>query len=58
MKKLFLIITSFIAFLSQAQTITQSNKEITHELEEIVISVNKEAQKSKWRKYNTNSKKR
>lgn len=57
MKKLFLIITSFIAFFSQAQTNTLSTVETTHELEEIVISVNREAQKSRWRKYNTKSKK-
>ena len=57
MKKLFLIITSFIAFFSQAQTNTHSTVETTQELEEIVISVNKESQKSKWRKYNTRSKK-
>lgn len=55
--KIFICILSTIPFIITAQIKNSYLFETTNELEEIVISVNKEAQKSKWRKYNTRSKK-
>lgn len=55
--KIFICILSTIPFIITAQIKNSYLFETTNELEEIVISVNKEAQKSKWRKYNTKSKK-
>lgn len=57
MKNLVLFLITIIGLSCQSQTLIQTTEEKTYELEEIVISVNKEAQKSKWRKYNTRSKK-
>lgn len=54
------IITFFLLFntiTSNSQNINESSNDKSFELEEIVITVNNEAKKSKWKKYNKKSKK-
>lgn len=51
---LFLI--TLIGLSCQSQTLYQTTEEKTYELNEIVISVNNVAKKSKWKKYNKKSK--